>query len=90
MNTKTLIFQKVILMTGLALLCACRSATPSSSAVQPGMNIPPPSVSLVGDDIPPEASPAIRAHLTKLREMRNLGQINDSDYQSRKAALLNR
>lgn len=90
MNTKNLIVQKIILMTGLALLCACRSATPTHSTAQPSAYTPPPSEPLVVDDIPADASPAIRAHLIKLREMRDLGQISDGDYQSRKAALLSR
>jgi len=42
------------------------------------------------DDIPADASPAIRGHLIKLREMRDLGQITDGEYQSRKASLLGR
>lgn len=42
------------------------------------------------DDIPADAPPAVRGHLIKLREMRDLGQITDGDYQSRKALLLGR
>lgn len=73
-----------------ALICACRTNPPPASpqAVPP---TPPATTSaVVVDDIPPDALPATRAHLIKLREMRDLGQLTNGEYQSRKAALLGR
>ncbi len=74
-------------------LCACRSTPPPP--VVPQAFAPPPMATPVPaevqmDDIPADASPAIRGHLIKLREMRDLGQITDGEYQSRKASLLGR
>ena len=72
----------VALVNGLS---GCKSPAPTVIAAPP---IPSPASELRVDDIPPNASPAVRAHLIKLREMRDLGQISDGDYQSRKALLL--
>jgi len=55
---------------------------------------PPPAVietaSVVVDDIPPNTPAAVRAHLIKLRELREQGKISGDDYQSRRALLLDR
>ena len=73
----------------LVLLSACRATPPPLSAPQADLPVPAPTISEVRqDDIPPGAPPAVRAHLIKLREMRDLGQISDGEYQSRKAGLL--
>lgn len=82
---------KSSLATGLLLGClalggGCKTPPPP---VQPPPAAPPAAEVRV-DDIPADASPAIRTHLTKLREMRDLGQISDAEYQSRKAGLLGR
>lgn len=66
----------------------CRSAPPPAPAPVVSSLAPAP-VAAPMDDIPANASPAVRAHLIKLREMRDLGQITDGEYQSRKAALIN-
>ena len=42
------------------------------------------------DDIPSNAPAGVRAHLIKLRELRDQGKISEGDYQSRRALLLNR
>ncbi len=74
---------------GLILLCACRATAPPPSAPQAVLPALAPTIPEVRqDDIPPGASPAVRAHLIKLREMRDLGHISDGEYQSRKAGLL--
>ena len=76
-----------LLLGCLALGVGCK--TPPPPPVQPPPSAPPAAEVRV-DDIPADASPAIRAHLTKLREMRDLGQISNAEYQSRKAGLLGR
>jgi hypothetical protein len=45
---------------------------------------------VVVDDIPPNTPAAVRAHLIKLRELRDQGKISGDDYQSRRALLLDR
>ena len=73
----------------LILLGACRTTPPLPSAPQafsPAPALTTPEVRQ--DDIPPDAPPAVRAHLIKLREMRDLGLISDGEYHSRKAILL--
>ena len=76
-----------LLVACLMLLCACRTPPPSApQAISPAPAPTTPEV--LQDDIPADASPAVRAHLIKLREMRDVGQISDGEYQSRKAALL--
>jgi len=42
------------------------------------------------DDIPAGASASVRAHLIRLRELRDQGKITEGDYQSRRALLLGR
>jgi hypothetical protein len=37
-----------------------------------------------------DASPAVRAHLIKLKEMLQAGQITQADYDSRRTLLLSR
>ncbi len=69
-------------------LTGCHSAPPPAPAPVVSSLAPAP-VAAPMDDIPASASPAVRAHLIKLREMRDLGQITDGEYQSRKAALIN-
>jgi hypothetical protein len=66
----------------------CHSTPPPAPALVVSSPAPAP-VAAPMDDIPASASPAIRAHLIKLREMRDMGQITDGEYQSRKAALIN-
>jgi hypothetical protein len=80
-----------VTLAGL-LWVGCHSTPPPPSApspLAPQAAAPAPApVEVRTDDIPADALPAIRAHLVKLREMRDLGQITDADYQSRKASLL--
>ena len=70
----------------LILAGACRTLPPPSTNqdVRPAPEAPRVWV----DDIPADAPPTVRAHLIKLREMRDFGQITDAEYQSRKAALV--
>jgi hypothetical protein len=42
------------------------------------------------DDILADASPAIRAHLIKLKEILQAGQISQDDYDGRRSLLLGR
>lgn len=77
---------------GLSLLLVmlgsgCQSSPPLSPAVSDPAPAP---IAAPADDIPGDAAPAVRAHLIKLREMRDLGQISNGDFQSRKAAFLSR
>jgi len=67
----------------------CPSPPPPPPVPVVSSPAPVPAVAPI-DDIPADVSPAVRSHLIKLREMRDLGQISDGDYQSRKAAFLNR
>ena len=79
------------LLLCLALLAACKSSPPVVPVMAPAS--PPPLSSAVEvrvDDIPADAPSSIRAHLIKLREMRDVGEISESQYQSRKAGLLGR
>lgn len=66
----------------------CHSTPPPAPAPMVSSPAPAPVLAPV-DDIPADAPANIRAHLIKLREMRDLGQITDGEYQSRKAALIN-
>ena len=67
----------------------CKSPPPPPPP-PPQVVAPAPVPEVRIDDIPADAPPAVRGHLIKLREMRDLGQITDGDYQSRKALLLGR
>jgi hypothetical protein len=82
------------LVAGLVafLWVGCHSTPPPPAhappiVVEPGPAAAPVPVEVRVDDIPADAPPAIRAHLIKLREMRDLGQMTEGEYQSRKAAL---
>ena len=77
----------VFILTSL-LIGGCRSTSPPAPPPQPPPVADVPVTPAIVDDIPTDASPAVRAHLIKLREMRDLGQISDGEYQSRKAALV--
>jgi len=77
----------VFILTSL-LIGGCRSTPPPAPPPQPAPVAEVPAPLAIVDDIPADASPAVRAHLIKLREMRDLGQISDGEYQSRKAALV--
>ena len=75
-------------VASLAVIASgCRSKAPPPTPSPPPAIQPPASEPRI-DDIPADAPPAIRGHLIKLREMRDLGQITDGDYESRKASLL--
>lgn len=71
--------------------CATEPPAPLLLAAEP---TPPPAVietaPVVVDDIPPNTPAAVRAHLIKLRELRDQGKISGDDYQSRRALLLDR
>jgi hypothetical protein len=83
----------VLLFMGLALLAAGGCAHVQDQAVaapaQPAASLPVP-VTGDFDDIPMDASPAVRAHLIKLKEMLQAGQITQPDYDSRRTLLLSR
>ena len=92
LRSKTLLIQGVFLL-GISILAlfqvGCK--TPAPPLPPPAQVVAPAPVPEVRiDDIPADAPPAVRGHLIKLREMRDLGQITDGDYQSRKALLLGR
>jgi hypothetical protein len=74
------------------LLCGCKStpsaAYPEIATPAPVVTEPVPPATAATDDMPASASPLVRAHLIKLREMRDLGQISEAQYQSRRAMLL--
>lgn len=74
---------------GVLLLVAGCKSQPPPVVVLP--STPPPAAPPVDvrvDDIPPNATPVVRAHLIRIREMRDLGQISEGQYQSRRALLL--
>ncbi len=72
-------------------LCSCRSTPPPPVIPQVAAPAPVAAPAEVRvDDIPADAPAAVRGHLIKLREMRDLGQISEGDYESRKASLLGR
>jgi len=48
----------------------------------------PPADISAADDIPTNLPADVRAHIIKLREMRDQGRISKGDYESRKALLL--
>ena len=73
----------------ISVTTGCRS-TPSVKPPSP-IYVPPPALpAQKPDTLSADLSPAIRAHLLKLRELRDSGVITDGDYQSRKASLVNR
>ena len=95
MNTKVFhyCYRNLCLAACTILLCACRSTPPPPiipEVVAPVPMAAPAAAEVRVDDIPADAPAAIRGHLIKLREMRDLGQISEGDYQSRKASLLGR
>lgn len=75
----------VWVILGVILGVSCKTPPPPPPPPPPIPMEPPP---LPVDDIPADAPPAIRAHLIKLREMRDQGRISQGDYESRKALLL--
>ena len=81
-----------LLFVAVALTgCATEPLAPPTVVAEP---TPPPAVietaPVVVDDIPPNAPAGVRAHLIKLRELRDQGKLSEGDYQSRRALLLNR
>ena len=74
-------------IVALLFLAGCKS-TPPPVPPPPPPPPPPPQVEVQVDDIPLNATPAVRAHLIRIREMRDLGQISEGQYQSRRALLL--
>lgn len=85
--------QRVLPTAALLLLLGCATEPPPlpPPAEQPVPPPPPAAVPLVRvDDIPANASPSVRAHLIRLRELRDQGKITEGDYQSRRALLLGR
>ena len=72
----------------ILVVSGCHSTPPPPPTV---VSAPAPApVPAATDDIPENLPPAIRAHLIKLREMRDMGQLTEGDYLSRKAAFLSR
>lgn len=69
------------------LLLGCSTPPPPSQPQSPPP-VQPSAPEVVIDDIPSDVPPQIRAHLIKLREMRDRGQISLGDYESRKVLLL--
>ena len=71
------------------VIAGCRSTPPVKPT--PPDYVPPPAlpVSKV-ETVSPDLSPAVSAHLLKLRELRDSGLITEGDYQSRKASLANK
>ena len=67
--------------------CATEPVPPPPPPPEPP---PAPAPVVRVDDIPPDAAPAVRAHLIRLRELRDQGKITEGDYQSRRALLLQR
>jgi len=93
-NTKFMAYTfRLVPAVCAVLLCACRSTPPPpvvpQAAAPPPMAAPVPAEVQV-DDIPVDATPAIRAHLIKLKEMLQAGQISQADYDSRRTLLLSR
>lgn len=72
-------------LSGAILGTGCKTQRPHPPPNPPIPMEPPP---VLVDDIPADAPAAIRAHLIKLREMRDQGRISPGDYESRKALLL--
>jgi hypothetical protein len=72
----------------LLLLVGC--ATEPTPPPPPPPEPPPPAPVVRVDDIPADAAPSVRAHLIRLRELRDQGKITEGDYQSRRALLLQR
>ena len=70
--------------------CSTAPKPPAVQATEPAVPPPAPSLAAPGDDIPPGTSASVRAHLLKLRQMVQAGQISQDDYESRKNLLLNR
>jgi len=85
---RTSFFAVISVVLASLFWSGCHSAPPPAPAPVASSPAPAPVLAPM-DDIPASASPAVRAHLIKLREMRDLGQITDGEYQSRKAALIN-
>ena len=87
----TLRFLSALVVAVALAGCATEPPPPLLLAAEPA---PPPAVietaPVVVDDIPPNTSAAVRAHLIKLRELRDQGKISGDDYQSRRALLLDR
>ena len=83
----------VWLFMGFVLFVACGCAhvqdRPVAAKAQPAASPPLTSMGNL-DDIPADASPAIRAHLIKLKEILQAGQISQEDYDSRRTLLLGR
>lgn len=74
------------------MLCgaACKTspAPPPPAEVNTPPQLPQAPPPQPADDIPANAPLSIRAHLVKLRELRNQGKMSPGEYESRKAILL--
>lgn len=80
-----------IVLAGFALGgCSTTAKPPALQAPEFAAPPPAPSLATPVDNIPADASPAIRAHLIKLKEMLQAGQISQADYDSRRTLLLSR
>lgn len=79
------------LLTITALLQGCVTPPPPPQQAQAIEHTPPSTrPEPVMSDIPAGVAPSIRAHLEKLRELREAGTLSQEDYESRRARLLAR
>lgn|GEM_PF-3238359 len=89
MNVASLFINRlalVLLVFPIQFGCKSKPVPLTQEVIPQPVAIPDPLVFV--DDIPADAPAAIRAHLIKLREMRDQGRISPGDYESRKALLL--
>ena len=71
------------------VITGCSSTPPVKQT--PPVYVPPPALPVPKpENLSADLSPAVRAHMLKLRELRDSGVITDGDYQSRKASLANK
>lgn len=70
--------------------CAAPAHQPIIISSDPVPPPPPTEVVIPMDDIPAAASPSVREHLMKLKELLGNGQITDADYRARRALILSR
>jgi hypothetical protein len=82
-------FHVSLLVLPVLLLCGC-ATEPTPPPAPPPEPLPAPAKVVRVDDIPSDAAPSVRAHLIRLRELRDQGKITEGDYQSRRALLLER
>jgi predicted component of type VI protein secretion system len=77
-------------LVGILLMLAGCATEPAPLPPRPPDPPPAPASVVRVDDIPSDAAPSVRAHLIRLRELRDQGKITEGDYQSRRALLLER